>query len=466
MKKMFEKLKNVIKKCTEVVINFFAPNHKHKKKKAKFDWLKFLGRTYYIRFLLLILTLDFIVLLTTGFNYKKLFVWGINLVFTIPLVLLTIYTIGLVTANLIAHNGVKDYKAKIENSSVRARCNEAPPGAGKTSEAISASYILSQKAHKELTYLYWYYLSKDDKKLPPSQLAQKKEVVQAYEYYEKENTIPCLWSNTTLKDEQGRKSNKLTIAHLLQIEKLPYKSVLVWDEISNDFPARVSKESLEPLADHAKFIRHYYDGYLIYTEQDSKNAFIDVRRNTGEVRYYIMQEWFLKPKFLFKVFEYFQLKNTQELVKASKYQFGSKPYLMLVNKSKFKSKLFANLMARLKRYINYIGYRKYYYTLSGTQTSSVTEASVKDVNQGCVKSFYLPSCLMVQYDERYFRNKYLAKDKEFTASKFNAMYLVEQDLVEREMQIKQFKLNAKLEKEMQRIELNEAIKKERKKMKE
>lgn len=465
MKKIFKKIKNVIKKCSEVIINFFAPNHKYKKKKAKFNWLKFLGRTHYVRLLISVILIDLAVLLVTGFNFEKLFVWGINLVLTIPLVFLTIYYIGLATANLIAHNGVEDYKIKAENSSVRARCNEAPPGAGKTSEAISAAYILAQKADKELTYLYWYYLSKDDKKLSPSQLTQKKAVVEAYEYYQRENTIPCLWSNITLKDEQGRKSNRLTIAHLLQIEKIPYKSVLVWDEISNDFPARVSKEALEPLADHAKFIRHYYDGYLIYTEQDSKNAFIDVRRNTGEVRYYIMQEWFLKPKFLFKVFEYLQFKNTQELVKASKYQFGSKPYLKLINKSKFKSKLFANLMNTLKRYMNYIGYRKYYYTLSGTQTSSVTEASVKDVNKGYVKSFYLPSCLMVQYDERYFRNKYLAKDKEFTASKFNAMYLVEQDLVEREMQIKQFKLNAKLEKEMQRIELNEAIKKERKKMK-
>ena len=73
-------------------------------------------------------------------------------------------------------------------------------------------------------------------------------------------------------------SNLLLVKHLHQQFRLPYKFVGVFDEIGKYLPIELSKTPPEDLENFFRYIRHFLDGRLLVTEQDSNHIPIFIRR--------------------------------------------------------------------------------------------------------------------------------------------------------------------------------------------
>lgn len=397
-----------------------------KKKRKKRDWVKWFARRHFLFNFIFTIFLDLILLFCIGFNFDKLFITIPLLILVIPLGLATFTNFVNLTRNWLVIALVKKHIQDILKQRSRVDFRKGPPGSGKSTQTLFEAKILADKCWEDLTYKYWLYQGLKEKDLNDFQKKEKADVIEAYEFYQKEGTIPCLWSNVPVTDELGRKANRLTAAHLLQKEKLPYLSVLFSDEIGSEFEAKKggNNANLKPLSLLGRFIRHFIDGYWRLTEQDEKKSFIDIRRVVERVVLCISQVWVLKPTILNAIYN--KLKNhfIKKTQKIDLYKEGSKTYNKLLKKVFRSSKIHSKFMLKFKHYLDCVGYRKYtveereYNESDGSILNSITH------------SFYTPSCLNVKYNDRCFRNLYKAKDKKLRPFKFKQNYLTDEDIKE------------------------------------
>lgn len=397
-----------------------------KKPKAKRDWIKWFARRHYLFKFLLVLLLDLILLISIGFNFTLWYVSVPLIVITIPFGFFTVWT----TVDLIRFSAyvalVKKHISDILKQRSRADFRKGAPGCGKSTQTIYEAVVLAEKNWEELTYKYWLYKGLNEKKLSKFQLQEKAEVIQAYEFYQKNSTIPCLWSNVPCRDDQGRYANRLTKKHLLQQEKLPYLSVLFSDEIGNEFEAQKGKVNgdFKKLSTFGRFIRHFTDGYWRLTEQDEKKAFIDIRRVVERVVLCLDQKWIMEPKFLNSFYKKLKAKRIKQTNKIYSFKEGSKSYKKQQEKARKSSDKHSKFMKKLDHYIKCVGFRKY-----TTEERKTSESEGKIISSQ-TKVFYTPSCLNVKYNDRCFHNLYEAKDKQLKPSTFVEDHLTDEDVKE------------------------------------
>lgn len=395
-----------------------------KKPKAKRDWIKWFARRHYLFKFLLVVLLDLILLMSIGFNFM---LWQVSvplIVISIPFGFFTVWTM----TELIRYSAycalVKKHNNDILKQRSRADFRKGAPGCGKSTQTIYEAVVLAQKNWEELTFKYWQYKGLDEKKLNKFKLQEKAEVIESYEFYIKQKTIPCLWTNVPCRDEQGRYSNRLTKKHLLQQEKLPYLSVLFNDEIGNEFEAQKGKVSgdFKKLSTFGRFIRHFTDGYWRLTEQDEKKAFIDIRRVVERVVLCLDQQWVMEPKGLNSLYKKLKAKRIKQTNKIYSFKEGSKSYKKQQEKARKTSKNHSKFMKNLEHYIKFVGFRKYI-----TEERETSESEGKIISSK-TKVFYTPSCLNVIYNDRCFHNLYEAKDKELKPSTFVEDHLTDEDI--------------------------------------
>lgn len=414
---------------------FVNPDKKPTKKR---DWIKWFARRHFIFNFIYTVILDLIVLLCIGFNFKQIALSIPLIILTLPLGVATVTNFVNLTRNGLGVALVNKHIEDILKQRSRVDFRKGPPGCGKSTQTLYEAKVLADKCWEELTYKYWLYKGIKEKELTPFQKQEKADVIEAYVFYQSEGTIPCLWSNVPVTDEQGRKANKLTKAHLLQQEKLPYLSVLFSDEIGSQFEATKggNNKDLKPLSLLGRFIRHFFDGFWRLTEQDEKKSFIDIRRVVERVVLCISQVWVMKPTILLWIYNRLKKHYVKKTRKADKYKEGSKTYNKLQRKVYRTSKHHSKFMLKFKHYLDCVGYRKYtvdereYNESDGTVLSSRT------------KSFYTPSCLNVKYNDRCFKNLYKAKDKKLKPSKFKQNFLTDEDVSQMYDEIKEKENNA------------------------
>ena len=406
-------------------------NRKYRVKKNKRDWIKAFARCHYLFAFILTTLLDLIILLLLGFNFKKIAVSIPLAIILIPFAILTMVCYIQFASNLVHIALSKASIDQVSKDDVRAELSQGAPGSGKTSSEIVKSYILAKEAEKKLKIKYWEYVSIPDDKLSDFEKEEKAEVIEAFEFYQREGTIWCLWSNIPIKDDKGRLANKLTSKHILQEEKLPIYSVAFSDEIGSEFEAKkgtIKDEQLKNLPLTGRFIRHFFDGYWRMTEQDNQASNISIRRVLGRIVYVISQKWVLKPVFLswlYKKLENHFLKLTE---KPLKYQLNTPPYLKLKNKVYRTSKHYSKFMRNFKYYISCIGFRKYVLNYKANEEVEGGDIVSHDLGK---KNFYFKSCLNVKYKDRVYHALYKAKNKPLKSSKYKGMYLTREDIEER-----------------------------------
>ena len=397
-------------------------NKKRCKNNYKVDLSKFFACSLYIWLFVIqmLINITFITLDIFMFAYGfKLWLVILTVIFLLPNIIIIPKFIMFIWA----HAWCVHHINIVRERDIRTGASSGCPGSGKTSSGLYEVVIKAEAQWEELQYKYWLVCSQKDETLPLDVLTHKKEIIEAYEFYKKEDTVPCLWTNIPVK-VNGKKSNRLTKDHLLQKERVPYMSVMFNDEIGNDFEAtKKTSTKLKPLSQLARFIRHFFDGFWSFTEQEFSKAFIDVRRTTGSVRYYLSQKWVLRPTILLKIESFLKWFYIRNMRKAQECDYNSSKYIEYMNLSKLSSEIHSPFMRKLRRFIKNVGYRKYTYKELGNAETGVNITD--DVGR---ITFYAPSCLNCTYDDRCYQALYKCKDKEIKPFHFNGMKLTEEEL--------------------------------------
>lgn len=309
----------------------------------------------------------------------------------------------------------------------RVSITDGEPGTGKTSSNVYNGVNLAINNFRKLQIEY-SLLAPNARSIENSKDEEKKrhwkEVKESFEFWAKRQNkyIPCLFSSVPLEDFKGRKSLRLTQAHIEQKKKTPYLTVWFNDEIGLNNPAdgKRGKNKNLRISETGRFIRHYFDGFWLNTDQDSGNVAIDLKRVVALNRTMLEQKAFLKPLILTWIY------NTlcNGLIKKFK-NIDDKNFNRIVSKARAVNKRYINFLLKLNYFIKASGYRIYKYIDKGNKIKSNPLYKSEETK---IKTQYAPSLLNVNYDDRCFANSYLAKELEIEEKSFNNLVLSESEL--------------------------------------
>ena len=374
--------------------------------KLKFDFTKFLGRTYYFNFALFWWVLDLIVFLLIGIEWQLLIV-------VIPLVYFTATTTLKWLSTLVFSTLCIVTKNNLEIMLDRGNAFEGVPGSGKTSSINQFGLILAKLQWYKLRFEYWLISHLKFELLSPKLKRKYYEVIKAYHYYKRheETHIPCLHCFITVEDRHGRKSYRFTKNHLLQKVAIPYRSVWICDEISSMFPNKAKGEETKLIDEMMRWIRHFTDSYALFADIRFNDTFLAIRKCCGcRMQLIQKQKWLLKPRFLIAI-----KKSVEALIDLNFWiqaysKKGSKTYNKATYNLKKQASVYAPFMRWLNKLIYCVGYRQYTYAKTGSEEQGGNSKAQEVLSKG---RYYLTSCLDIKYDERAFKELYSCKDKEF-----------------------------------------------------
>lgn len=292
------------------------------------------------------------------------------------------------------------------NRDVRVHVLVGQPGSGKSS---SAGYDVVRTAARMWEELRWKYLTMCEQVSDYlrdgniQKLMEWYEVRDSYNFYMSSDCVPCLWSNIPLTS-RGQNVNRLTFEHLAQMERIPYYSCLYVDEIGSVLRLNMSSSKILTISDFFRLERHAGDFVIFCTEQEESNIYIDFRRVAGENRYMLSQRHVNKPLALLLPFL---------LIRR----------LMLWTDCSYKP--LAKFMRKYQAILSHIGQRRYVYIVKGNQIMGGSPEANQTGKGKRVRKvvMYLPPQLNYQYDDRTFRNLYLAKDKELKEDIFPSLII-------------------------------------------
>ena len=269
--------------------------------------------------------------------------------------------------------------------------NAGKPRVGKTSEAVNEIAVLSKLQWDRLQYHAWKIhstyadiIARND----ADELVEAQNVLNSYSYYIMSPNIPCCWSNIGLVDAYGRESHTITLDHIRGLAKLPMYPAILIDEIGAFLNAELSTNKERPydVSDMFRLGGHFLKWVVIACEQDFGNVYIDCRRVVGFNRLVLSQEKVNNPLVLQIVFDILKF----FIDDGNRKKMHANPKL-------------ARFMVNLEKLISSIGFRKYTFSyIENTQTG----AEMKGLHLRRVR--YAPSNLLLQYDDRAFKEQYPA----------------------------------------------------------
>ena len=345
-----------------------------------------LARSYYFILALVAIVLDLLLILQFKFDFKNVAQLIVLLLINIP-----IFTqLGRFIFYFFA-NETYQYKVRLSRNSSQAR--GGAPGTGKSSTMYYDGILMADMAWRQICYEYFLIKCKIFKtKKSRSQQWDERAIIECYKFYKAHpEYIPCLYSKYTVYDKHGRKSQRLTLDHIQSKRKLLYRSVLLYDEIGQDLPAmlkfmdeQTKKDvDLKKVSDFMRYLRHFGNFKIIFTEQDVANMYIGNRRVTDLNRLFVKQEAVLQP-IIYKVLQYFftwLFAKTQERL----------------DKTKLLSITIGKFLKGFDNFVRNLGYRKYTFKDLGNNDKSLIQE-----HRGTI---YLQPGLNCRYDDR--ENKYI-----------------------------------------------------------
>lgn len=289
-----------------------------------------------------------------------------------------------------ANKKYKNWYFKEANCSQNVQMDYGPPGACKTLETMFKANAQAESSWFKAQYEMWKILKKiNDKTFVPND--DEKEVIESYEFYIKNNGIPCLASNIKVYSKIYRRySYDFEYEHLSQIKRAPYRLCAVIDEAGALLPTELfrdrdsNKLRTLQIEDTFRFCRQFNEMRLNGSEQRVGNVFKSVRGVVGVSKIFYDKEFVLKPRFLTWIFE--KLKNR------------------FTNRMSYNDSVkYADFMAKFERFINNIGFFKISYIYMGNlENGNVTSLPGLDK----VQKLYLPCCFDFIYNTRAYRGGY------------------------------------------------------------
>lgn len=359
------------------------------------------------------ITLPIIVALFIRFTIENLIV----LIFSLILFLISLTpTIKWFYYKIRANHYLKE-TLKNSVSRVYIQLRDGNPGAGKSSGGGFDSFELAKILWEELKFKV-FLLKVNYKKILKSgsqaQIADMAYVFESYNFWAKHpEAIPCLLSNIPFK-VGNRYCAIVSFDYISQLKKLPYNSVVFYDELAADCEAVLKKEQkkYDGSSQLFKFDRHFTEDRIIATEQDRNSPNINFRRCCGLNRRMQSQEWVGYSKLVNSYYE----KLKSKIIK--KYIENQKPI-----RSIFKIK-FALFLAE---FLKHNGFRKYNYVDSKT-IGYDNEKIVKEKTF----SYIVPTDLNgLEYDDRTFKEAYRAKDLKLDIEIYNDLILSKNEITRR-----------------------------------
>lgn len=296
---------------------------------------------------------------------------------------------------LFALSYAQDVAKAMDNSCV-VECKAGDPGCGKTSQAVEDVFVMGLMKWRELQLDYWSWHSREKeilKRNDKNELLEYHEIKASYNYYIMRACIPCVWSNICLTDSKGRTCSKVTLDHIRGIERLPLYSVVLFDEIGAVLKCELSntKKEYYDVSDMFRLGRHFLKWAVVCCEQDFNNIYIDCRRVVGRNVIISYQEWVCKPTVALWLYDFLKVAVTDTL-----------------DKKVGRNALAAVLMAKLKKFVYSIGFRKQVFKYArNTETGSEKKAvKEKELKLSDAKVRYIPSKVICGYDDRAYRTNY------------------------------------------------------------
>ena len=324
------------------------------------------------------------------------------------------------------HN-YQNYNRDVENDTDHALSIECLQGAGKTDTAKRYSVIKCdffwQQIQSEYIRMSHEFLEKSCDK---NWFAHYLEVKEVYDFYiNRPELFPCLISNVPMRVD-GKETLRFDFSMLLQISRLPYKSLILLDEIKNSgLSNRYSGKICSELDESLRFLRQFSETVIVATEQNKFMALLEFRNMASN---YTMQsmDTFLKPKFLLwilnKKIEKFLKKHTPVDYREE----GLSQILPIVNEgNNCFDKLYhsdtktALRLRKLESIVNSIGFVRYVRVFRGsTQGNTVNDASenvreVEIIGRKKIIRYFMPVKRRYESDTRLFRDINKAKNKPF-----------------------------------------------------
>lgn len=331
----------------------------------KFEWNKSLLKTYLYYTAVLCLTI--IISISTDNDILK-FVWIYGAVRFGYLVYLTFA-----------------YFISIGLLATRVNILSGPPGCGKTFIMTVLAVIHTKTfwiKYQIANFLYerhgdtvkWRSKLKKGASVGPNKASQVISLFDSARELTRLKRLPII-SNIEIT-YKGYKSYPLELDYLMQLKRIPEGFIICVDEIGQMLAAQGYKETPKEIKELFRLNRHFFDGYILATEQDHNNIDISVRRVVGQN---------------------FRLEKAKHVGRA----YG----LEILNKLNLMFKAVRLLIAE-KLY----GFRKIEYHIEANTEATQNVRIINSTENEQKTYFYIPACYSY-YDDREMFSKQFEKSK-------------------------------------------------------
>ncbi len=266
------------------------------------------------------------------------------------------------------------------------------------------------------------------------------EVKDAFEYFaSRPELFPCLISNVPMIVD-GRETLQFDFAMLLQRMRLPYKSVILLDEIKNSgMSNRYSGKIPRELDETIRFLRQFSETKIIATEQNKYMALLEYRNMTSNYTMQSMQT-ILRPAILSWILDW---KTRRFMRKHLPVNYTDPNVPDIVPFEDHDDVRFEKLygadprramkLRKFEKLVNSIGFVRYVRVFRGsTQGNTVNDASqsaaeVEIVGRKKLWKYYMPTIRRYKSDTRLFRGINRADGLPFVLSSWSDRSTIDRD---------------------------------------